>query len=139
MKKGDLLNSEISYVISKLGHKDQLAVADAGLPIPSGVQRIDLAVAKNLPGFIPVLKAILSEQKIEMVIMADETKEKSPKLHKEIISILKEKEVENKMEIPIIYITHEAFKTRLGNCKAVVRTGEFTPYANIVLISGVVF
>lgn len=139
MKKGELLNSEISYVISKLGHKDQLIVADAGLPIPSSVQRIDLAVTKNLPGFIPVLKAVLTEQKIEAVIMAEEIKEISPALHAEILKILKRVEKENNGEVKIFYITHESFKTRVVNCKAVIRTGAFIPYANIALISGVTF
>jgi len=139
MKKGELLNSEISYVISKLGHKDQIIVADAGLPIPGSVQRIDLAVTKNLPGFILVLEAVLSEQKIEAVIMAEEIKEVSPVLHDEILEILKRTEKENNAEIKIFYITHESFKTRVINCKAVIRTGEFTPYANIGLISGVTF
>jgi len=139
MKKAVLLNSELSYIISKLGHKDQIGIGDAGLPIPPGVQRIDLAVSKGIPDFISVLKAILSEQEIEMVIMADEIKEISPDLHNEIISILQSIEMDNGKKIDQYYITHESFKTRLGNCKAIVRTGEFTPYGNIILVSGVVF
>jgi D-ribose pyranase len=139
MKKGELLNSEISYVISKLGHKDEIIVADAGLPIPENVQRIDLAVTKNFPGFIPVFEAILTEQKIEAVIMAEEIEEASPGIHNEILEILKRIEKENEADIKVFYIPHEAFKASIANCKAVIRTGEFTPYANIGLISGVVF
>lgn len=139
MKKGTLLNSEISYVLSKMGHRDQLAIGDAGLPIPNAVQRIDLAVAKNLPGFIPVLAAVLSEQRIESVIMAEEIKTVSPRLHDEILQKLHAIERDDHIKIQTDYVSHEDFKAKISDCKAVVRTGEFTPFANIILISGVVF
>ena len=51
MKKGTLLNSEISYLISRLGHTDAIVVGDAGLPIPDSTQRIDLALTHGVPGF----------------------------------------------------------------------------------------
>ncbi len=43
MKKGTVLNSEISSVISRLGHTDTLVVCDAGLPVPRSTTRIDMA------------------------------------------------------------------------------------------------
>lgn len=139
MKSGILLNSEVSYAIAKMGHKDSLTVADAGLPIPEGVQRIDLAVTKGVPGFLQVLEAILFEQRIEQAIMADEMKTVSAGLHDEIQKMLHRIEEQNGNEIQLVYITHEEFKKRTADSKAVVRTGEFTPYANIILVSGVVF
>ena len=51
MKKGVCLNSEISYTISRMGHFDTIAIGDAGLPIPSEVKRIDLAVSPGIPAF----------------------------------------------------------------------------------------
>ena len=42
MKKGTVLNSDISSVISRLGHTDTLVVCDAGLPIPKSTTRIDM-------------------------------------------------------------------------------------------------
>ena len=52
MKKSALLNSELSYVIAKMGHTDTLTVGDCGLPIPQETQRIDLALRKGTPGFL---------------------------------------------------------------------------------------
>ncbi|NLZ54216.1 MAG: D-ribose pyranase, partial [Thermoanaerobacteraceae bacterium] len=57
MKKRELLNSEISYLISKLGHTDTIVISDAGLPVPKGVQRIDLALIPGKPSFLDVLDA----------------------------------------------------------------------------------
>ncbi len=45
MKRGELLNSYLSGLIADLGHKDKIVIADAGLPVPEGVEKIDLAVS----------------------------------------------------------------------------------------------
>jgi len=131
MKKSYLLNSEISYVIAKMGHSDGLALGDCGLPVPEGTKRIDLAISKNLPGFIDTLKAVLSELEIQEVIVAEETKQISPEIFKEIKELIG--------STKISFVSHEDLKKELTNCKAVIRTGEQTPYANIILKSGVVF
>lgn len=131
MKKTPLLNSSICEVISKMGHTDMIAIGDCGLPIPDGTKRIDLALLKGVPSFIQTLKAVLLEQQIEEVIIARETTETSP----EIFEAIKE-EVR---DVKITFISHEELKMELYNCKAVIRTGEQTPYANVILKSGVVF
>lgn len=139
MKRGILLNSEISYVISKLGHTDTLTIGDCGLPVPEGVQRIDLAVVKGLPEFMPVLRAVLEEQEIEKVILAEEIKAANPELLGDILELLeKTGEKENK-DIEIEYVPHEDFKKKTKESKAVVRTGEYRAYANIILVSSVTF
>ncbi len=55
MYKTGTLNSEISKVLSDLGHTDTIVIADCGLPVPKGVQKIDLAVRQGLPSFIDVV------------------------------------------------------------------------------------
>ena len=65
MRKTSLLNSNISSVISKMGHTDMLAIGDCGLPIPKETERIDLALIKGVPGFIETLKAFLKKFKNE--------------------------------------------------------------------------
>ena len=56
MKKNGILNSDISRVLSYMGHTDQIAVGDCGLPIPEETERIDLALKFGVPGFIDVYK-----------------------------------------------------------------------------------
>ncbi|QIG07137.1 D-ribose pyranase [Proteus sp. ZN5] len=139
MKKGVLLNSPISSVISRLGHTDKITIADAGLPIPSSVERIDLALTQGIPGFMSVLQTITHEMQVEAVMLAEEIKTINPSLFNEILSYLYLLEQEQKKSIQIMYVSHEAFKKQLTENKAVIRTGECTPYANIVLFSGVTF
>lgn len=131
MKKTQLLNSELSAVISKMGHTDMLAIGDCGLPIPNETKRIDLAIIKDLPTFIDTMKAILLELEVEEVILATETKDINPNIFNQIKEEIK--------DTKITFISHEELKVKLKECKAVVRTGEQTPYANIILKSGVVF
>ncbi|AOR23399.1 D-ribose pyranase [Clostridium taeniosporum] len=131
MRKTILLNSNLSSVISKMGHTDMIAIGDCGLPIPDESERIDLALVKGIPTFMETLKATLLELQVEEVILAKETEAISKELYNEI------KEVIGNVKISLV--THEELKVKLKSCKAVVRTGEQTPYANIILKSGVVF
>ena len=131
MKKIGTLNQPLSAVIAGLGHMDQLVVADAGLPIPVGPERIDLALKDGLPGFVETLQVILEEVQVERAIVAEEMISTSPQIYQLIAAML--------TDIPIETVPHEEFKQRTGEARAVVRTGEFTPYANVILIAGVVF
>lgn len=131
MKKGVLLNSEIAAVIAAMGHTDLLTVADCGLPIPDTTKRIDLALTKNVPGFLETLNAVLLELEVEEAFIAREMVERSP----DLFTALQEK----LGNIPVRFVTHEEFKLMTKSAKACIRTGECTPYANIILKSGVTF
>ncbi len=131
MKKTTLLQSELSYVIATMGHMDMLVIADAGLPIPAETARIDLALTKGVPGATQTLRAVLDELKVEKIILAEEVKEHNPKFLADVRELLP--------NVPAEFVPHEDFKARTKFARAVVRTGEFAPYANIILVSGVVF
>ena len=139
MKKGKVLNNEISHVISTLGHTDTITLGDCGLPIPNQVKRIDLALTLGVPSFIETLSVVLSEQFIEKVTIAKELKEKNIEVYSKMMKIIKKTEKAQGNSIEIIEISHESFKKETEQSKAIVRTGETTPYSNIILHSGVVF
>jgi D-ribose pyranase len=131
VKKIGLLNQPLSNVIAGMGHKDMLCVADAGLPIPASTERIDLAVSEGVPSFLDVLDAILGEMQVESAIIAEEMKTTSPDMYAKVVEKLK--------DIPITRVSHEDFKKKTAHAHAVARTGEYTPYANVILVAGVVF
>jgi D-ribose pyranase len=138
MKKGTVLNPELARAIAALGHGDTLVVADAGLPIPAGVQRIDLAFAPGKPGFLDVLDAVLAEMEVERAILAEEAEAMAPRPFLDLVEarLLALPKVKAR---GIERVPHEELKRQCARARAVVRTGEFTPYANVVLSSGVVF
>ena len=131
MKKTKMINSELSYTISKMGHTDSSTIGDCGLSIPDEVKRIDLALTHNVPTFIQTLDVVLEELCVEEVVIAEEIVDKNLLVYEEIL-----KRFEN---IKITKVSHEEFKKLTKESKAVVRTGECSPYANIILKSGVVF
>lgn len=131
MKKQGILNSEIATVLAHMGHTDSLAIADCGLPIPEEAQRIDLAVSQGLPSFLQVLDAVSKDMVVERVVLAEEIKTKNGGLEAAIKARFP--------SIGIEYLPHSEFKAATRSCKAVIRTGEASPYANVILYSGVIF
>jgi D-ribose pyranase len=129
MKKTALLNREVSAAIASLGHTDMLVVCDAGFPVPPSVRRIDLAVTANIPPFLKTLETVLTELEVEKIIVADETREVSPDLFKQIVELFPGQSMDT--------IPHTKFKEVARDARAAVRTGEFTAYANIILVCGV--
>ncbi len=132
MKKTKLLNSMISAVVSEMGHTDTLTISDCGLPIRGEAKRIDLAVKLGVPGFLETLDTVLSELCVEKIILAEEIRESSSWMHQEILQRFSSK-------IKVEYVPHEEFKKLTEKSTAVIRTGECTSYANIILVSGVTF
>ncbi len=133
MKKIGCLNSELSYVISKLGHYDTLTVGDCGLPVPKGVQRIDLAVTYGVPGFFDVFDVIDAEAKFQKVTIAEESEKQNPAFYEKITSWAEKNGVE------VVKVPHDVFKVQSQKSVAVVRTGECKPYSNVILESNVSF
>jgi D-ribose pyranase len=131
VKKIGILNQPLSAVIAGLGHMDTLVIADAGLPIPPETQRIDLALTEGVPAFLDTLRVVLGEMQVERAIVAEEMLDVSPGMYEAIGELLG--------DVPIEIVTHLIFKEQTRSARAVVRTGEFTAYANISLVAGVVF
>lgn len=129
MKKTGMLNRDIARVLATLGHTDHIAIADCGLPIPHGVECIDLSIKRGVPTFIDVLEEVLEDMEVEAMIVAEEAKEKNPFVHHALQS----------KGIPTYYLPHEDMKAKTSKVKAVIRTGEMTPYANVILRAGVIF
>lgn len=136
MKRTPLLNRHLSKLVASLGHLDEIVIADAGLPVPSNVPVIDLAVSPGVPGFFDVWDALVQELIIEQAVFADEA---SADLVTEIEVHLAHWAAETGKPIEHVRVSHDDFKIRTAKSRAVIRTGECTPYANIILVSGVPF
>ncbi|MEJ1319083.1 D-ribose pyranase [Latilactobacillus sakei] len=131
MRKTKVINTQISSVISDMGHFDTLSIGDLGMPVPIGTKKIDVAIENGVPSFIQVLTNILSELEVQKVYLANEIKTANPEQLEAIKALIG--------ETPIEFINHSQMKQDLNKAKAFVRTGEMTPYSNIILESGVVF
>lgn len=131
MKKTGILNNRISKTVADMGHGDLLVIADAGLPISPDVEKIDVALMPGKPSFLETLECVLLELQVEKVIIAEEMNDVSPAIFDSMSEVLP--------GVEVIRVPHEEFKVMTKNARAVIRSGEFTPYANVILVSGVVF
>lgn len=131
MRKVGIINPEIAKWITQLGHTDMLLIADAGLPLPENVPVVDLSFSNGQIPFLTVLRGIMSELVVENIIITEETEKTSKALFDEMYEEIK--------EYKLITCDHEELKNISKNVKVIIRTGEFTPYANIILQAGVPF
>lgn len=132
MKKNGILHPGLNKLIAETGHTDQIVVTDAGLPLPEEVNtRIDLGLKKGTISFLELLDTVLDELSVEKVIMAEEIKLASPVMHEEILNRFK--------DVEINYVPHVEFKEQTKSSRGMVRSGEFTSYANVILVGGVMY
>ena len=128
MKKTGIMNFPISAAIASLGHKDTLTIVNAGFPIPPTTERIDITLKPGVPAFLQTLEAVLNELFVERAIVAEEIKSCSPHIYKGIQELL--------ADTPIDLIKNIELKKKTQTTRAVIRTAEFTPCANIILVAG---
>jgi len=130
MKKNGILNSGILNAIGNLTHGDLVIISDAGMPVPPGAVKIDLAIERDYPDIIRVLKAFVGEFIYEKVVIASEQKDNNPLLYSKINSVIK--------RCPITLLPHaDLLNDIIPRAKYVIRTGSFEPWGNILLYSGI--
>lgn len=129
MKEIGLINADIAAVIAGLGHMDELIVCDAGFPIPLGVRTVDVSLAVDRPTVLEVLGVLLHDFSVEAIVVAEETRRHSPTRYQAYLDLVG-------AGVEVTLLPHTAFKERSKRVKAVIRTGDFTVYANILLVSG---
>ena len=129
MQEIGLLNRELARFISQQGHHDMLMVVDAGFAIPKGLDVVDLSLTINVPTVPEVLAVLKDYFSVEKLILAKETKVVNPSLYKVMINSF-----EKNLDVELI--DHLALKKKSKKVKLVIRTGDFTAYGNIILVSG---
>jgi D-ribose pyranase len=128
MKRRGIINAPLSGHLARLGHTDLVVVADAGLPLPSQVPVVDLAIVFGKPRFTDVLDALLEEIVVEHAWISAGADAGAPA-----------RWVDERLPQPAQRVAHEELKAMLPDVRLAVRTGEATAYANVVLRCGVPF
>lgn len=129
MLKTGIFHPQLLRVLGEIRHKDLLVIGDAGLPVPKGVERVDLGWKQGSPAYLEVLEEIAKVLVIESATFAQEALEVSPELHKKALALLPE-------GAPVNYVPHTELKKITEGAKAIILTGEFTGYTNIVITAG---
>lgn len=130
MKRHGILNAPLSGALATLGHTDLILVVDAGFPIPPTANRIDLAIAENLPDLRTVLGLIADEIVVEGVVRAEDVTTNNPRLDEWLRERFSDAEFTTRTHADVLgELAHQA--------KVIVRTGAFEPWGNVGLFCGV--
>ncbi|HEV2109344.1 MAG TPA: D-ribose pyranase [Thermomicrobiales bacterium] len=128
MKRSGILNPAICHLLASSGHTDYFTICDSGFPVPQGPERIDLTLVAGQPTVLDVLKAVQAEFSIDRVVIAEEMEQVSPGLVKQLQDLLG--------AIPLETLSHLQLKRLATEGRATIRTGDTTPYANVLVVSG---
>lgn len=128
MKRSGILNPAIAHLLASAGHTDYFTICDGGFPVPPGPDRIDLAVVSGLPTITDLLGAIHAEFVIDRVVIAEEALQFSPAYVETLRELLG--------DVPLVTVSHLELKDLSHGGRATIRTGDATPYANILVVSG---
>lgn len=134
MKKSGVLNTYISTLIAEIGQTDMIAIVDASVPIPEETKKIDLALIKGIPSFKDTLNAVLNDMEYSEVLISMEAEEGNKEIYDFVVHEVKEKN--NKK---VVRVSYEQLKIMLKKCKGVIRCGEATPYASVIIKSESIF
>lgn len=129
LKEIGILNRDIAKLISEQGHQDLFMVCDAGFATPKDVEVIDISMKENQPRVIDFLNELKKYFSVEKIILAEQTKNVNPGYFKEIISVFD-------IAPEVQTLDHKELKQLSKSVKAIIRTGDFTAYANVILVSG---
>jgi D-ribose pyranase len=128
MKREGIINARLAGALAGLGHTDHVVVCDAGLPISPGLEVVDLAFRFGVPSFENVLSGVLEELVVEGATAAEEV-ERNRRSYEFLTTRLPD----------LGFVPHEELKRMVPEAKLVIRTGEATPYSNVILRCGVPF
>lgn len=128
MKRTGILHPGLARILTETGHTDILTICDKGFPVPQTCERLDLALVEGIPTVLDVLRAVNDEFIIDTVIVTEEMKEASPERFAQL-----QKEFAH---LSFTVISHQRFKEICPESRAVIRTGDAVPYANIMIVSG---
>ncbi|GGF18910.1 D-ribose pyranase [Halobacillus andaensis] len=131
MKKHGVLNREIAGVLARLGHTDTIVIADCGLPVPDQTKCIDVSLSLGTPGVLQVVRTLMEDMEVEAVTVAEEMESHNKQMFTELHKDFASKDVRS--------VSHDELKKATKEAKAIIRTGEATPYSNFILHSGVIF
>ena len=129
MKEHGILNRNLSRIIAEQGHQDLLLVTDAGFAIPKGMEVLDLSIEENNPMVLEVLNVIRKYHSVEKLIVAHQTIDTNPRFFNDLKNVWDE-------SVEVDVIDHSELRQLAQSVKAVVRTGDFTAYGNVILVSG---
>jgi D-ribose pyranase len=124
-----ILNPQINSLLARVRHTNMLVIADRGYPFWPTIETVDISLIDDIPTVLQVFRAVRANFEIDKIFMAEEFKKNnSPETCKAF----------EQAAAPILiqYESHEDLKKYVPRAIGLIRTGDTTQYANMVMVSG---
>jgi D-ribose pyranase len=128
MLKTGILNPGINSLLSRVRHTNTLVISDRGFPFWPQIETVDISLIDDLPRVLDVLRAIRANYTIGKAFMAEEFRAANTAKTRHAFELALD-------GIPLAFEPHIDFKKRVPLAIGLIRTGDTTQYANMILES----
>jgi len=126
-----ILNPHILSLLARIRHTNTLVIADWAFPSWPDLETVDISLVRGIPSILEVLEALRPNFKIGPVWQAQEFLDWNPpetrKRFDQVFSSLP--------HATIKHLAHDKFKKLVPMATGLIRTGDTTPYGNIIIES----
>jgi D-ribose pyranase len=128
MIKHGILNPQINSLLCRVRHTNFLVISDRGFPFWPQIETVDISLVDDVPTVLQVLDAIRQQCHFGAAFMAEEFENHNTASTRAAFD-------HALRGIELAREPHGAFKKRVPNAIGLIRTGDTTQYANMILLS----
>src|SRR5438046_6620479 len=122
-----ILNPRVLLLLARVRHTNALVIADRGFPFWPEIETVDLPLTDDMPTVLQVLAAIRPDFQIAQACMARE-------FRRENSTATRARFAKALAGVPVKFEPHAQFKKRVPAAIGLIRTGDTTQYANMILV-----
>jgi D-ribose pyranase len=129
MQKTGILNPQLASLLARVRHTNTLVIADRGFPFWPMIETVDISLVDDVPTVLQLIAAVRATHNFTLAYMARE-------FQKNNSAAIRASFAKSLAGVPTKFEPHVDFKQRVPNAIGLIRTGDTTPYANVILVSG---
>ena len=123
-----IVNPHVLSLVSRIRHTNSLVIADVAFPFWPTIETVDLSLIRGVPTVLQVVDALLPRWRCGAVFMAEEFRAHNDRRTQTAFA-------RTCRGVPITFEPHIEFKKRVPAAIGLIRTGDPTMYANMILVS----
>lgn len=128
MLKTGILNPRVLELIARIRHTNTLVIADRGFPFWPQIETVDLSLVDDVPTVLQVVAAIRGHTVIGKAWLAQEFLRANSKQTQAAFATALQ-------GVSVRRVSHVDLKKRVPHAIGLIRTGDTTQYANLILES----
>jgi D-ribose pyranase len=124
-----ILNPHLLQLLARVRHTNTLVIADRGFPFWPTIETVDLSLVDDIPTVLQVLAAVRKNFVVSEAYMAEEFLAVNSAAGRAAFDAALD-------GVRRTFEPHADFKRRVPGAIGLIRTGDTTQYANLILVSG---